>query len=306
DYSQYDYNDDGVLDAVYFIYSVDFKHNDADLWWAWVYTASFGEADSINNVDGKSLEYYMWASYYFMFDDIPGNDDLIINAETYIHETGHLLGFIDLYPYEDDIYYGPLGGWDMMDWNVGDHGPVNKLLFGWLDPLIAISGTQIVTLDSYATDSDGLNSVLLIPYNSDDLNDGDAFDEYLLVMFYTPQGLYEGHLGTSISLSNAGVVIYHVDARVYNRTTFWGGYFMYDNEGYSDFFVEILEADMNDSFPSTRTSDSIQLSDILRSGSIDLSDEYAWHQGGDINVKIEIVSSFINTSSSITLSVTVA
>lgn len=298
DYSDYDYNNDGVIDSIYFIYSVQYDY-DTDPWWAWVFDASYGVADSINNVDGKSLEYYMWASYYFLLDPI-GLNNLNANAETYIHETGHLLGYIDLYPYET-YTYGPVGGFDMMDWNVGDHGPANKLLFGWLEPLVATSGSYTVTIDSYATDTDGQNSVILIPYNSNDLADGDAFDEYLLIMFYTPQGLYDGHLSLSYVPDNAGIIVYHVDARLYSRSTFWGDYFQYNNEGLSDFFTEILEADKNDTFPSTRSRDYFSDSDMLRSGTLDLSTDYSWHQGGAINVSIEVASAITNTSPTVTL-----
>src|SRR5690606_6815867 len=144
---------------------------------------------------------------------------LQLNAETYIHELGHLLGSLDLYSGTND--YGPIGGWDMMDYNVGDHGPATKLLFGWLDPLVAKVGNYQVTLDSYTLDTDGSNSVLLIPYNSADLNDGDAFDEYLLVMFYTPGGLYNAHYNTTLSVEDAAVVIYRVDARLNEEFGFW-------------------------------------------------------------------------------------
>ena len=162
----------------------------------------------------KKFDYYFWASYTFMNDSIPGLSGLVVNAETYIHEVGHLLGMPDLYPYSDTLQFGPVGGFDMMDYNSGDHGPFNKLVYGWLQPLLATSGSYQVTLDAYSTDNDGLNNTLLIPFSSNDLNDGNAFDEYLLIMFYTPKGLYTGHLGTSYVLDNAGVVIYHIDARM--------------------------------------------------------------------------------------------
>lgn len=302
DYSQYDYNNDGVLDSVYFIYSVQYNY-DIEPWWAWVYDASFGEADSINDIDGKSLEYYMWASYYFSLDDI-GTNVLQANAETYIHETGHLLGFIDLYPYET-YTFGPVGGFDMMDWNAGDHGPANKVLFGWQEPLIGVTGTYDVTLDSYATDTDGINSSLIIPYRSSDLTDGDAFDEFVIIMFYTPQGLYEGHLSLDYVPDSAGIVIYHVDARTYSRATFWGYYFEYNNEGLSDFFIEVLEADKNDTFPSTRYRDSFAVSDMLTSGTLDLSTTYYWHQGGAIDIQLSVLTPITNTSASVTFNITV-
>lgn len=300
DYSQYDVNNDGVIDSIIFVYSVAYDY-DTDPWWAWVYDASYGQADSINNVDGKSMEYYMWASYDFSQDKINGLSGLSVDAETYIHELGHLLGYIDLY--STTHTYGPLGGWDMMAYNTGDHGPANKLLFGWLEPLVASSGTYDVTIDSYATDTDGKNSVVLIPYNVSDLDDGDAFDEYLLIMFYTPEGLYEGHLGTSLGLEEPGIVVYHVDARNYSHMTFWGYYFNYNNDGTSDFFVDLLEADKNNSIPSNMSH--MMMSDLLTSGTLDLSTTYYWHQGGKIDVQIELLSQITTTSPNASLRITV-
>lgn len=303
DYSQYDSNNDGTIDSVIFIYSVQYDSS-TDPWWAWVYSAQYGQASSLSKLDGKDFDYYFWASYDFMNDALPGLNGLVVNAETYIHELGHLMGMPDLYPYSDTLNLGPVGGFDMMDYNAGDHGPFNKLVFGWLQPLVATTGSYQVTLDAYSTDNDGLNNTLLIPYNVNDLSDGNAFDEYLLIMFYTPNGLYNGHLNTDYVLDNAGVVIYHIDARMNLSNTYWGEYFKNDNSGTSNFIVELLEADFNASLPTT-SSNGITQSDILNSGSINLS-TYRWNQGGAINVSIEIAQAFNNSSTQAVLNVIVS
>ncbi|OED27988.1 InlB B-repeat-containing protein [Acholeplasma laidlawii] len=275
DFSKYDSNNDGVIDSIIFIYSTDYNY-DVDPWWAWVYVSNPDIVGSVSELDGKNFEYYFWASYDFMNDALPGNSDLILNSETYIHELGHLMGIVDFYPYEGNNQYGPMGGFDMMDYNAGDHGPFNKLVFGWLQPLVAQKGTYQVTLDSYSTDTDGLNSTLLIPFNSSDLNDGNAFDEYLLVMFYTPNGLYSAHSGLEYIPSNAGIVVYHIDARLTSNPVFWGEYFRNNNEGASSFINQILEADKNNSIPG---NGSIKQSDLLTSGTLNLN-TYSWNQGG--------------------------
>src|SRR5690554_4741244 len=301
DFSKYDSNNDDVIDSVIFIYSVDYDY-DVNPWWAWVFTAQEGVASSVGLLDGKVFDYYFWASYSFIEDSISGNSSLILNSETYIHELGHLMGMVDFYPYEGDYPYGPLGGFDMMDYNVGDHGPFTKLVFGWLEPLVATSGSYEVILDSYSLDDDGLNNTLLIPYNVDDLNDGNAFDEYLLVMFYTPNGLYNGHLDLDYVPTNAGVVVYHVDARPTPYPDYWGYYFINDNEGTSTFIVQVLEADKNNSIPGHST---LKQSDLLTSGTINLN-TYTWNQGGNIHVSISITSSINNDSNSVTLSVNIS
>lgn len=301
DFSKYDSNKDGVIDSIIFIYSTDYNY-DVDPWWAWVYVSNPDIVGSVSELDGKNFEYYFWASYDFMNDALPGNSDLILNSETYIHELGHLMGIVDFYPYEGNNQYGPMGGFDMMDANAGDHGPFNKLVFGWLQPLIAQKGTYQVTLDSYSTDIDGLNSTLLIPFNSSDLKDGNAFDEYLLVMFYTPNGLYSAHSGLEYIPSNAGIVVYHIDARLTSNPVFWGEYFINDNEGSSSFINQILEADKNNSIPG---NGSIKQSDLLTSGTLNLN-TYSWNQGGKINVSLTVASLFNNSSENVTLTVSVA
>lgn len=301
DFSKYDSNNDGVIDSIIFIYSTDYNY-DVDPWWAWVYVSNPDIVGSVSELDGKNFEYYFWASYDFMNDALPGNSDLILNSETYIHELGHLMGIVDFYPYEGNNQYGPMGGFDMMDANAGDHGPFNKLVFGWLQPLVAQKGTYQVTLDSYSTDTDGLNSTLLIPFNSGDLNDGNAFDEYLLVMFYTPNGLYSAHSGLEYVPSNAGIVVYHIDARLTSNPVFWGEYFINDNEGSSSFINQILEADKNNSIPG---NGSIKQSDLLTSGTLNLN-TYSWNQGGKINVSLTVASLFNNSSENVTLTVSVA
>jgi M6 family metalloprotease-like protein/uncharacterized repeat protein (TIGR02543 family) len=291
DFSNYDSNNDGLIDSVIFIYSVDYNY-DVNPWWAWVFSAQYGEAAN-TTLDGKDFEYYMWASYYFLDDDLPGSNPAA-NAETYIHELGHLMGLIDYYSFTYD--YGPLGGFDMMDYNAGDHGPASKLILGWLQPYLAVNGSYEVTLESFALDSDGIGSAIVIPYHSSNFTDGDAFDEFLIIMFYTPEGLYDAHLAANYVLEQAGLVIYHVDARLYPGAGFWDGYFMYNNDGGSDFFIDLLEVDKNNSLPGGQ---NFKVSDMLTSGSVNLS-TYTWHQGGQMNITIELTQSVSTTDDQVT------
>ena len=295
-FADYDFNQDGVIDSVVFIYSVEYDY-DTNPWWAWVFAAKYGEAKNIT-LDGKDFEYYMWASYHFLDDNLPALNP-VVNAETYIHELGHLMGLIDYYSFTHD--YGPLGGFDMMDYNVGDHGPASKVLLGWLQPYIGTTGTYEVSLESFALDIDGIGSAIIIPYQSNAFNDGNAFDEFIIIMFYTPTGLYLAHQNSSFLPNGAGIAVFHVDARLYEGAQFWSNYFLYDNDGASDFFIQLLEADKNNSLPGTQ---GIKNSDLLTSGYLDLS-TYQWHQGGSINVSLELnqVLSINDTSVSFILTV---
>lgn len=299
-FNKYDSNNDDLIDSVIFIYSVSYSNEDP--WWAWVYTAEAGECDGLT-LDGVEFNYYMWASYEFSNDDITGNNNLIVNAETYIHETGHLMGMPDLYSTKTD--YSPIGGWDMMDYNCADHGPMNKLLYGWNDPVaVSKDGEYDITLDSYSLDDNSTDNIILIPYNYTDLEKDNYFYEYLLIIFYTPNGLYSGHMNSEISLKKAGVIIYHVDARLNTNLEYWGEYFKQSNYEPSNnkYLVEILEADFNDSIPG---SNKINNNDILESGNIDLS-SYKWNQNSkNIDVEINILSDINNNSTNVDLEIIV-
>lgn len=296
DFSKYDYNSDGYIDGIIFVYSVDYDGS-KDPWWAWVYIQD-GWDSRVSKLDGKEFEYYMWISYDFLNDQTLSTT-VTVNAETFIHEFGHMLGQTDLY--STTHHNSPLGDWDMMDYNSGDHGPFTKLLFGWLDPLLVESGYQYsLTIDSYATDDDGIASAILIPRYNANFADKDAFDEYLLIIFYTPEGLYEGHMGTEYGLSNAGIAIYHVDARLANNADYWD-FFRNNNDNTTNHLVALLEADKNNSLPG---NSSISQSDLLVNGTLDLS-SYTWNQGGSIDIVITVESLISNTSENVTLGLVV-
>jgi M6 family metalloprotease-like protein len=123
DFSQFDSNSDGYLDAV-FIKWTGPNTGWATSWWAW----QAGSFDSTFVVDGKRLHKWVWSWY--------GGWGAGVNHKYYprvdIHETGHLLGLPDLYDYTGSTYpKGGVGGYDMMDANYGDHNAWSKFMLGW-------------------------------------------------------------------------------------------------------------------------------------------------------------------------------
>lgn len=282
EYSKYDNNNDNFIDSVVFIYSAPSNY-EVQPWWGWVYSGDFFYLE--NELSGDvELGYYMWVSYDFMFQQTL-NVEVALDTTTYIHEVGHLLGLPDYYPYSGKV--GPMGGFDMMDFNVGDHGPFNKMMLGWLDPLYVEAGHEYtLSLESYALSNNGDNVALVIPSPTTNIDDGDLFDEYLLLMYYTPDGLYEQHLGMAASIEQPGIVIYHVSARVNYSIDTWM-MFSFDNDGNSHFLLSILEVDLNSSIPSP--SKTISANDILLSGRFDCA-SYYWHSGDVMDVVININS----------------
>lgn len=228
-FADYDTDKDGFIDAVWLVYSVPYRQT-SQLFWA--YTTWAQDASSY---DGVTPCCYSWASFKFLteMDYRPKGTTSYANysdAHTFIHETGHILGLDDYYSYDYDYSASkpdgnadtPVGGIDMMDFNIGDHCAFSKYLLGWKTPTLVTEeylqeNNYTITLSSLVETGDSL----LIPRYKDgnmDFN-GTPFDEYLIVEFYTPTSLNQKDVtGYGISrqktYTQPGVLVYHVDARV--------------------------------------------------------------------------------------------
>lgn len=191
--ADYDLDDDGYVDAIWAIYSSSIDYEGDSMWWAYQYY--FNETTKFSE---KMLDLYAWASVDFIKEDANN-----INARTFIHETGHLLGLDDYYDYDDSIgANGGLGGADMMDYTNGDHNSFSKLLLGWVNPYLL--NTKSVTFDLMSFSETG--DVLLIPVNWNN----SIFDEYYLIEYYTPT-----RLNRDISYLTAnGIRILHVKSDI--------------------------------------------------------------------------------------------
>lgn len=215
DLKDYDRNKDGTIDAIWAIYSApDHSQKDVELnskFWAFV---SSNEKEG--NINDPIVNRYGWASYDFM--DHAGEGK--IDAHTYIHETGHLLGLDDYYNYAQILSTSsPLGEFDMMDSNVGDHNAWSKIAMGWETPYI-YDYSKEKTAKVHLKPNDQGTSLLITPkYNNT------AFDEFLMLELYSPKGL--NRLDSSVAydsqtpqmLSTYGIKMYHVDARLVTQTT---------------------------------------------------------------------------------------
>jgi len=126
----------------------------------------------------------------------------------------------------------------MMDYNVGDHGPFNKIMLGWITPMVVTTNMTIKINKATTT-----GEVILVPYKWNH----SYFSEYLLIDYYTPDGLYSKHLSDTTSkryvYSTSGVRIYHVDART--NLTNEGNYksvFSFDNSDSSHKLIRYITA----------------------------------------------------------------
>ena len=266
DLTNYDTDKDGVIDAVYLIYSAPVAYGDDESIY-WAYVTTYPTTDTSPKYDGLELGYYLFAGLDFI-DEHTGNSNdyyatqngytpyagLSIMAETYIHETGHLLGLDDYYDYDETQGGGEgLGGADMMDYNVGDHNAYSKLILGWIDPTI-VTTTQTLNLSSFATS--GQTIMVLLDY------DGTYFSEYLLIDFYTATGVnemaanhdesllyYDGSTGVG---AKYGVRVYHVSSSI--KEPYSDDYFSFTDNNNSlttTPLIKLVEADGEKKFAST-------------------------------------------------------
>ena len=205
---EYDQDKDSYIDATIFVYSNPY---DGDAYWAWVWYLQ----DQNASISNPSVGNYMWASYEFM----NGSGTNRIDAHTYIHETGHLLGSDDFYSNED---YDPVGDLEMQSYNVGDMGAFSKFQFGWSTPYV-IDGSRDVVELTIGTSSLYSDAILI----NDNWN-GSSLDEYLLIEYYTPtqnnQLDSENSYNGSRMYTKSGLRIYHVDARMAKLRKTYSGY----------------------------------------------------------------------------------
>lgn len=213
--SEFDLDNDGLIDGIYLIYSAPTYTSDESLstnFWAYTSWARI-EKEAIGAVGSA----YTWLSYEMLF----GGYGKRIDTHTLVHETGHLFGLEDYYSYtynKDGELYTPFGGIGMMDLNVGDQDAYSKFSLGWVNPYL-IDGEGEIELHSFADTGD----CLIIPtskgWNST------AFDEYLMVEFYTPTNLNKKDLVDGYrprdtftkdikGAANYGIRVFHVDARL--------------------------------------------------------------------------------------------
>lgn len=202
---EYDQDGDGYVDAVWLVYMASINQR-SDVFWAYQYFWNH-----YPNLAIPTFNAYAWASYQFM-NDGGGYNYNNVDAHTFIHETGHLLSLEDYYDYDGKT--APAGGIDMMDYNIVDHNMFSKYILNWNQPLVVKDTTQI-KLDPAQKNGDFI--LLNLNWN------GHAYDEYIVIEYYTPTGLnqkdssgngYDGVVG----FSQNGIKMYHIDARLVSIT----------------------------------------------------------------------------------------
>lgn len=305
-FGNYDYDNNDVVDGVYIIYSAPIDY-DGDYYWAYV---NWAQQELV--YDNLDVYTYLFASVDFMYEDIETSgsdyaiDGLVLNASTYIHETGHMLGLDDYYDYNPETGSNKgLGCADMMDYTVGDHNAYSKLMLGWVKPTV-VTQTQTVTINAFESSGDFI--IVLLDY------DGTYFSEYLIIDLYSATGLNELHAGVEDSLlyegAEFGARIYHVDATIANPYS--DEYYSFtdnNNSMTSDALIQLIEADGDKNFDSDKEYDNGQyyyyasFDDLWQTGDTfcDIQPNYTRHDGKLVNFDITFDSV---TAESATITIT--
>ncbi len=282
DLTKYDYNNDGIIDGVYLIYSDPYSEDSDSNFWAYVtwYTGS-------QTFDGLEAYNYMFASFTFMDDTADVTSSVTVNASTYIHETGHMLGLDDYYDYyENQGANEGLGGADMMDYTCGDQNAYSKIMMGWITPTV-VSTTNSYTIEPAESSGDCLMILLS--------GDGSYFSEYLLIDLYTNTGLNAMHASMNNSYlfdgATYGIRVYHVSSSFSNPySDEYGSFTDYNNSLTSKSLIKYIEADGTTKF--SNTSGWASESDLWQTGDVFSSiwGNYTRNDGKKLNFDITFTS----------------
>lgn len=225
----FDVDGDGYVDNAVFIYSNDYETTADTAYWAWCHVATTDNDYLYNpNVIKPTFNSYMWASYTYMFDQyMDGYQSDKVDAHTYIHESGHMLGLDDYYSYDSSNLWDPAGQWEMQSYNIGDQNAYSKFILGWIDPYY-VYGDCKINLRTSAKYGDAI--IIKDNWNNS------IFDEYLMIEYYTPTGLNEvdskhRFSGRGLIYDYNGLRVYHIDARLVKLNPNTGSYL-----GYADSF----------------------------------------------------------------------
>ena len=232
--TNYDTNGDGYLDGVMLIYAApDYQSlRDSSVGNLWAYC--FWVQSQYASVTKPIANVYFWASYDFMYSSDKasqrtgkssyGNGDTRycnVDAHTFIHEMGHVLGLQDYYDYNG--IGTAVGGFTMQDNNVGGHDPYSVMAYGWAQPYIP-TNTVTLTINDFQSSHD---VVLLANHTVNS-----PFDEYMLVELYTPTGLnkfdtdYRYKYYYPQGANDYGIRVWHVDARLTYYNGAWSKSFV--------------------------------------------------------------------------------
>lgn len=178
---EYDNNDDGYIDGIYLVYgaqnalSAPTQYSDLLRNHTFYNMKNIGKGTKENPVPMT----YSWSSV----DMVDWSGSNLIDSHTYIHEFGHQLGLTDYYDTKlassgVGTATSPMGGLDMMDYNIGDHSMYSKFALGWTAPYKVTGDNGEVEIKIKPSYSSG--DFIIIAGNE---YNGLPFDEYIAIEY---------------------------------------------------------------------------------------------------------------------------
>jgi len=206
DYSQFDGDNNGDVDAAVFIRSGTGEEDSQDLWDIWSYAYVYPPGHGPGPYDGMHIPRWNTSPEMRPLRDplYPKNFsgvDTLNRIRVFAHEMTHCIGLPDLYDYDDKLvtstYYTP-GDYNdhpVVDWclmgyygygllSIGTDVPVHlcgwcKKELGWIEP-IALSGGTHNDLVIYNVETTNDSSLYLLPIDP-------AEGEYFLLEYRNPR-----------------------------------------------------------------------------------------------------------------------
>ncbi len=284
DYTQYDGNDDGNVDAVVFVRSGtgrEDSHDYADIWsYAYIYPLGWGPGP----FDGEIVSRWNTSP-----ECVPLHDSLspqefsgeiaMSNIRVFSHELMHNVGLPDMYDYDEKLtvstFYTPNDANDhpLYDWCVmgyGGYGILSigskvpshlcgflKTRAGWITPTV-LDGGEYQNVVIYDIETHSVNSLYLLPITSAD-------GEYFLLEYRNPRSTgkfdktdsdfsvyFYNNLTYGGDTLDRGLLITHIDE---NASDGWS------NDGtpqYPHYMARVIDAGFNPShtggWPPTDTA----------------------------------------------------
>lgn len=217
--AEFDSNGDGVIDGMYLIPDSHIDHSDGGSL-GWAFTTRHGFKNALakkRNPQYAKIGTYCWTSIDFCVETLSDRPSLEKpDAHTFIHEMGHQLGLQDFYD-PNTQSSATAGGSTMQDQNICDHDIYSKYLFGWTDMQAVTSANTESTIEITLKPSQTSGQALLIA----DTWNGTSLDEYLLLEYYTPDGLNAHDTEKSyaskdqIGPNGKGIRVWHVDKTIH-------------------------------------------------------------------------------------------
>ena len=225
DFSPYDWNGDGKIEQVVFVYAGTPGNVRSSLGHIWPNTSSFS---TLTTPDGKKISNYSASAEYWGI-----KQDLTVvycGIGTICHEYSHCLGLPDIYPVGSpslNLPYASVDEWDLMDggnfvewgWCPPSYSPLEKMLLGWQTPIELTEATTIIDLKPV---SEG-GAAYQIKHTD---------NEYLLLE-------NRQWTGWDTGIPGKGLVIYHVN---YNESA-WRNNTVNSFNSEDDFRYKLFHAD---------------------------------------------------------------